>query len=149
MATSSVDDVPPRRWYTWPAACDRQHQDRHVEQRAVRRVRLAFGWLSVDWLHPLAAPTIIVACGPRRISAAMSTMYDTDMFEPLAIGNWTLNAEVSDDSSDEEEQREDRGKRGARHAARRRSRRRRDDREDVPAGPRRQFAEQGGSSIDD
>ena len=27
----------------------------------------------------------------------MSTTYDTDMFEPLAIGNWTLNAEVSDD----------------------------------------------------
>ena len=27
----------------------------------------------------------------------MSTMYDTDMFEPLAIGKWTLNAEVSDE----------------------------------------------------
>ena len=54
--------------------------------------------LSVDWLQPLAAPTIIVACGPRRISAAMSTTYDTDMFEPLAIGNCTLKAEVSDDS---------------------------------------------------
>ena len=27
----------------------------------------------------------------------MSTMYDTDMFEPLAIGKWTLNADVSDD----------------------------------------------------
>jgi hypothetical protein len=25
-------------------------------------------------------------------------MYDTDMFEPLAIGNWTLKADVSDDS---------------------------------------------------
>src|SRR5206468_113749 len=53
---------------------------------------------SVVWLHPLAAPTIIVVCGPRRISAAMSTTYDTDMFEPLAIGNWILNADVSDDS---------------------------------------------------
>src|SRR2546430_14405066 len=28
----------------------------------------------------------------------MSTTYDTDMFEPLAIGNCTLKAEVSDDS---------------------------------------------------
>src|SRR6266850_574730 len=45
------------------------------------------------------APTSIVACGPRRISAAMSTTYDTDMLEPLAIGNWTLNAEVSDESA--------------------------------------------------
>src|SRR5580765_8863724 len=60
---------------------------------------LAFGWLSVDWLQPLAAPTIIVACGPRRMSDAMSTTYDTDMFEPLAIGKWTLNADVSDESS--------------------------------------------------
>ena len=28
----------------------------------------------------------------------MSTTYDTDMLEPLAIGNWTLNAEVSDET---------------------------------------------------
>ena len=27
----------------------------------------------------------------------MSTMYDTDMFEPLAMGKWTLNADVSDE----------------------------------------------------
>src|SRR5436190_19858586 len=53
---------------------------------------------SVDWLQPLAAPTIIVACGPRRISEAMSTMYDTDMLEPLAMGRWTLKADVSDES---------------------------------------------------
>ena len=53
---------------------------------------------SVVWLQPLAAPTIIVACGPRRISDAMSTTYETDMFDPLAIGNSTLNADVSDDS---------------------------------------------------
>jgi len=26
----------------------------------------------------------------------MSTTYDTDMLEPLAIGNWILNADVSD-----------------------------------------------------
>src|SRR5260370_40866993 len=52
---------------------------------------------SVVWLQPLAAPTIIVACGPRRISAAMSTTYDTDMLEPLAIGRWILNADVNDD----------------------------------------------------
>ena len=29
--------------------------------------------LNVVWLQPLAAPTIIDACGPRRISDAMST----------------------------------------------------------------------------
>src|SRR5260221_13983044 len=52
---------------------------------------------SVVWLQPLAAPTIIVACGPRRMSAAMSTTYDTDMFEPLAMGNWILKADVNDD----------------------------------------------------
>src|SRR4051812_47939349 len=54
--------------------------------------------LSGDWLQPLAAPTIIDACGPRRTSAAMSTIYDSDMFEPLAIGNWTLKAENSEES---------------------------------------------------
>src|SRR6266566_7495467 len=58
-----------------------------------------FGWLNVDCVHALAAPTIIAACGPRRISAAMSTTYDTDMFEPLAIGNCTLNADVSEESA--------------------------------------------------
>jgi hypothetical protein len=53
---------------------------------------------TVDCVNPLAAPISIDACGPRRISAAMSTTYDTDMFDPLAIGSCTLNAEVSDDS---------------------------------------------------
>ena len=76
--------------------------------------------LSVVWLQPLAAPTIIVACGPRRISAAMSTTYDTDMFEPLAIGNWTLKAEVSDDSRTRKTSGSDRGERRARHEQRRR-----------------------------
>jgi hypothetical protein len=33
------------------------------------------------------------------MSAAMSTTYDTDMFEPPAIGKWTLNAAVRLDSS--------------------------------------------------
>src|SRR6266571_2178001 len=55
--------------------------------------------LKVVWLQPLAAPTIIDACGPRRISDAMSTTYETDMLTPLAIGKWTLNADVSDESS--------------------------------------------------
>src|ERR1051325_8699161 len=58
---------------------------------------LPVGWLNVDCVHALAPPTIIPACGPRRINAAISTTYDTDMFDPLAIGKWTLNAEVSDD----------------------------------------------------
>src|SRR3954467_10456103 len=66
---------------------------------SVRNAGLGDREFSVVWLQPLAAPTIIVACGPRRISAAMSTTYDTDMLEPLAIGSETLNAEVSDDSS--------------------------------------------------
>jgi hypothetical protein len=30
---------------------------------------------------------------------AMSTTYDTDMFDPLAIGNCTLKAAVSDDNA--------------------------------------------------
>jgi hypothetical protein len=28
----------------------------------------------------------------------MSTMYDTDMLEPLAMGRWTLKADVRDES---------------------------------------------------
>src|ERR1019366_1143845 len=67
--------------------------------KSVRNNGFGVREFSVVWLQPLAAPTTIVACGPRRISAAMSTTYDTDMFEPLAIGNCTLKAEVSDDSS--------------------------------------------------
>ena len=31
------------------------------------------------------------------MSAAMSTMYDTDMLEPLVMGNWTLKTEVSEE----------------------------------------------------
>src|SRR6185369_2550832 len=84
-------------WYTWPAVwtvSTRTDMLNRVRYAAVR-VR-AF---NVDWLQPLAAPTIIVACGPRRMSDAMSTTYETDMFEPLAIGKCTLNADVSDESS--------------------------------------------------
>ena len=50
---------------------DRERQDRHVEERAIRGIPVRE--FSVVWLQPLAAPTIIVACGPRRISEAMST----------------------------------------------------------------------------
>ena len=67
----------------------------------LNRVRCAAGReraFSIDWLQPLAAPTIIVACGPRRISEAISTTYETDMFEPLAMGRETLKADVSDES---------------------------------------------------
>src|SRR5881628_1525048 len=63
--------------------------------KSVRYVGFGSLTLKVDWNHPVNAPMIIVVCGPRRISAAMSTTYETDMFEPLAIGNWTLNADVS------------------------------------------------------
>src|SRR6202163_1683560 len=88
--------LPPSRWYTWPAACT--VMTRHAMLKSVRYTGLRDREFSVDWLQPPAAPTIIVACGPRRISEAMSTTYDTDMFEPLAIGNCTLKAEVSDES---------------------------------------------------
>src|SRR4051812_23945084 len=64
---------------------------------SVRNSGLRAREFRVVWLQPLAAPTIIVAWGPRSSSAAMSTTYDTDMFEPLAIGNWILKAEVSDE----------------------------------------------------
>ena len=97
---------------------------------------------SVVWLQPLAAPTIIVACGPRRISAAMSTTYDTDMFEPLAIGNWILNAEVSDESRMRNDERGDRGQRGPRHEHAEGQRAERDDREDVPAAAGRKVPKQ-------
>lgn len=53
----------------------------------------------IVWLQPLAAPAIIAACGPRRINVAISTRYDTDMFEPVAMGNCTLKPEVSADTS--------------------------------------------------
>src|ERR1700676_1351804 len=66
---------------------------RHAMLKSGRYTGLRDREFSVDWLQPPAAPTIIVACGPRRISEEMSTTYDTDMFEPLAIGTCTLNAE--------------------------------------------------------
>src|SRR5262245_32195817 len=92
----SAGGGPPSRWNTWPAAC--AVRTRIDMLNRVRNSGFGVRELSVVWLHPDAAPMIIVVCGPRRISAAMSTTYDTDMFEPLAIANWTLNAEVSDDS---------------------------------------------------
>src|SRR5689334_23490705 len=66
---------------------------------SVRNTGFGAREFSVVWLQPLTAPTIIVACGPRSSSAAMSTTYDTDMLEPLAIGSWTLNADVSAERS--------------------------------------------------
>src|SRR5262249_5865261 len=95
-AAGSASGLPPSRWDTWPAACAVSISIHMVN--SVGTGGLGVRELSVVGLHPDAAPTIIPVCGPRRISAAMSTTYDTDMFEPLAIANWTLNAEVSDDS---------------------------------------------------
>ena len=69
------------------------------------------------------------------------------MFEPLAIGNWTLNAEVSDDSRNEEEQRRQRREVRARKQQNERQRAERDDEEDVPARARRQIPEQDTASI--
>src|SRR5437879_8113659 len=94
LGCASAD--PPSRWNTWPDACT--VITRIAMLNSVRYGGFGVRELSVVWLQPLAAPTIIVACGPRRISDAMSTTYDTDMLEPLAMGNWILNAEVSDES---------------------------------------------------
>src|SRR5206468_1281475 len=88
--------VPPSRQYTWPPACT--VRTRMAMLNSVRYSGLGAFAFSDDWLQTPAAPTSMVACGPRRISAAISTTYDTDMFDPLAIGNCTLNADVSDDS---------------------------------------------------
>src|SRR5882672_1178704 len=89
---SEVDEVPPSRRYAWPAASTVNTRIAMLNSVRYGGFGFDFGWLNVDCDHALAAPTIIVACGPRRMSDAMSTTYDTDMFEPLAIGNWTLNA---------------------------------------------------------
>ena len=75
----------------------------------------------------------------------MSTTYDTDMFEPLAIGNWILKADVSDDSST----RNSSGMigvsvaRGTSSAEGQRAER--DDREDVPAAAGRKVPKQSRS----
>ena len=79
------------------AGCAAQRNSPQI-QGALDEARRGNTQRAIDWLQPLAAPTIIVAWGPRRMSDAMSTTYDTDMFEPLAIGKCTLNADVSDES---------------------------------------------------
>src|SRR5579872_5190556 len=96
-AAALASGPPPSRWNTCPAACT--VNTRIAMLNSVRNSGFGVREFSVVWLQPLAAPTIIVACGPRSMSAAMSTTYDTDMFDPLAIGNCTLKADVSDDSS--------------------------------------------------
>src|SRR6267142_1522191 len=88
--------LPPKYWYTSPEASTVRTSTAMLN--SVRCSRFGLDEFRTVWLHPLAAPTSIVACGPRRISEAMSTTYDTDMLEPLAIGNWILNADVSDES---------------------------------------------------
>ena len=97
---------------------------------------MAAGWLSVDWVSPLAAPTIMPACGPRRMSAAMSTMYDTDMFEPLAMGKWTLNADVSDERTMKKSSGGTGVSVGARHQRGKGDGAEDDDADRVPAGSR-------------
>src|SRR3954470_23597008 len=90
----SASERPPSRWNTWPAAC--AVSTRIDMLKAVVYGGLRVRELTVVCLQPQAAATIIAVCGPRRIKVAMTTTYDTDMLEPLAIGNWTLNAEVSE-----------------------------------------------------
>ena len=81
------------------------------------------------------------------MSAAMSTTYDTVMLVPLAIGNRTLNAEVSD----ERRMRISSGSTGVNVARGRSSPKvaaaEHDDGDDVPARADGQIAEQYGSSI--
>src|SRR5947207_13161754 len=93
IAPDSAYGVPPRRRKTWPAACT--VTTRIAMLKSVRNGGFSALELRVVWLQPLAAPTIIVACGPRSISAAISTTYETDMFEPLAIGSGSLKADCS------------------------------------------------------
>ena len=92
MVPRSAVAVPPSRWKTCPAAWT--VSTRHAMLNSVRCTGLPSRVFSVDWLQPLAAPTIMVACGPRRMSDAMSTTYETDMFDPPAMGKCTLNAAV-------------------------------------------------------
>ncbi len=77
----------------------------------------------------------------------MSTTYDTDMFEPLAMGNCTLKAEVSDESSDEDHERQNGRERRAREEQREGEAPQRNDAEDIAARARRQVPEQSGASI--
>src|SRR5215472_6595777 len=86
---------PPSSWNTWPDAC--AVITRTAMLNNVRCGGLPRRALRTDWLQPLSALTIIDTCGPRRIRAAMSTTYETDMFEPLVIANCTLKADVSDE----------------------------------------------------
>ena len=71
----------------------------------------------------------------------MSTTYDTDMVEPLAIGNWTLNAAVSDERKVSSSS--DRTRRTSARAQAQRERRgaQSDDRDDVPPRAAREIAE--------
>ena len=58
---------------------------------------------NVHWLNALAAATSIVSLGPSSSSAAKSTAYDTDIVDDRrASGRFTLNTEVTDDSSSSE-----------------------------------------------
>ena len=65
------------------------------------------------------------------------------MLEPLAIGNWILNAEVSDDSTTMRDERENRREDGARDKQAEGERAEHDDADDVPACAGRQIPEQG------
>src|SRR5262245_64934548 len=92
---SPASGEPPSRTNTCPdTSIVRTRMDM---LKSVRYVGLPVFALNVDWAQPLTAPSSMVVCGPRMITAAMSMTYDTDMFEPLAIGNCTLKAEVSAD----------------------------------------------------
>ena len=70
-AAGSASGRPPSRWNTWPAACTVSTSIDMLN--TVRNGGFGVREFSVVWLQPPAAPTIIAACGPRRISAAMST----------------------------------------------------------------------------
>src|SRR3984893_4624776 len=93
ISTTAPAGDPPSRRNTCP---DASIVNTTIDMlKSVRYPGFGSFALSRDWAHAPTAPTIIVVCGPIRISEAMSTTYDTDMLEPLAMGNWILKADVS------------------------------------------------------
>ena len=122
-----------------------QHQHRHVEQRAVHRVRR-------PRVQRRLAPAAGGADDHRRVRPAQDQRGDVDDVRHRhvrAAGDRELDLEGRGQrrEQDEEEQRDDRRERGARNERGERQRAQRDDRDDVPAAAGRQIPEQNAVSI--
>jgi hypothetical protein len=65
----------------------------------VRYQRCRVRALRVVWHNAPMPLTIMAVWGPRRMAEAITTTYDTDMLEPLAMGSWILNADSSDEAT--------------------------------------------------